>query len=266
MSRFKFPRATTSFGVFNPREEKNKGKACDIPFTFSAQADLLGMLAPDLGIDIRDEKEDEDITLAFLGELYDDAAVVRRPSLSPLHINRKPEGVTVRIYDKGKKEPLTLSNCRVKNIIVELKAGMNIEVSGMIQYPQYHDAELLRINNLMNSQADMEMEASQSDLFDQPEATEEAAAPPPGVKKATKSKVAPKPAGKPAQAKAVAKPAKKKAAKKAAIKTSKPGKKKSKTITLDDETLEILEGGEGEEFPEPSVDLELEDEAEEPQE
>jgi hypothetical protein len=45
--RFELKRATATFGVFHPREEKNKGMAVDIPFKVTTDAiDMLPMLMP----------------------------------------------------------------------------------------------------------------------------------------------------------------------------------------------------------------------------
>ncbi len=42
--KFELTRTTATFGVYNPREEKNKGPACDIPFEVTVGADLLSMV------------------------------------------------------------------------------------------------------------------------------------------------------------------------------------------------------------------------------
>ena len=50
--QFELTRTTAKFGVFNPREEKNKGNAFDLPFSVTLGADILVMLAPttDVGV------------------------------------------------------------------------------------------------------------------------------------------------------------------------------------------------------------------------
>lgn len=164
--KFTISRTTAHFGVYNPREEKNNGAACDIPFHITIGAEILGMLCPSvLGDDGMIDEHDVGESLA--NELFSDEGYVRRPALNPLSLNRTPEGVEVIIHDDhGRDGPLVLHGCRLKGIVVELQTPFMLKLSGKIQYQKYTDKELLRINGLMNKDYDIEMRVVQSDLFE----------------------------------------------------------------------------------------------------
>ncbi len=175
--RFELSRTTASFGVYNPREEKNKGPACDLPFEVTVGADLLSMLVPAQEEDQGDTPENvvslptEDRLVA---ELYSEEGYVRRPAISPLHINRKPEGVTVTIWDEHEEDgsPLVLKPCRFTTIQASLQSPHQVVLSGKIQYSLYTDEELVRINALMDTTHDIAWVVEQSDLFEESAGTE----------------------------------------------------------------------------------------------
>lgn len=162
--QFELKRCTATFGVYNPREEKNKGPAADIPFSVTIGAEILGMLCPAI-IDetFVDDKDDGEV---LIDQLFNAEGYIKRPALNPLHINRKPEGVTVTIFDRDSRDPLVLQGCRLKGLTATLQTPHQIQLQGKIQYQQYNDRELVRINSLMNKQCDVTMLAEQSDLFD----------------------------------------------------------------------------------------------------
>jgi hypothetical protein len=160
--KFDLKRTTSKFGVFNPREEKNKGNAFDLPFSVTLGSEVLAMLAPTTD----HEGEDEDLAV----ELFSADGHVSRPSINPLHINRKPEGAIVEIWDKEDfAKPLKLQPCSLKDLKAELQTPNQIVLTGKIQYSQYNDKELIRINAIMNKSFDLAIEIEQSDMFQQVE-------------------------------------------------------------------------------------------------
>ena len=169
--RFELSRTTASFGVYNPREEKNKGPACDIPFEVTVGADLLAMLVPAQEED-QGEGAENVVTLPtedrLVAELYSEEGYLRRPAISPLHINRKPEGAKVTIWDEHEEggAPLVLQPCRFTGITAGLKSPHQLVLRGKIQYSEYTDDELVRINALMNQTHDLAFVVDQSDLFE----------------------------------------------------------------------------------------------------
>jgi hypothetical protein len=169
--RFELERVTAQFGVFNPREEKNKGPACDLPFEVTVGAEVLSMLLP---AQEEDPTEGVDNAVALstedrlVAELYSAEGYVKRPAISPIHINRKPEGVTVTIWDMEdpEDEPLVLKPCRFTTLQAELIAPHQIVLKGKLQYSLYTDAELIRINGMMNRKCDIAWVVDQSDMFE----------------------------------------------------------------------------------------------------
>jgi hypothetical protein len=170
--KFELTRTTATFGVYNPREEKNKGPACDIPFEVTVGADLLSMLVPAQEQEPGEGAENV-VSLVtedrLVAELYSEEGYVRRPAISPLHINRKPEGVMVKIWDQEapEAEPLILQPCRFTTLQAALQSPHQIVLTGKIQYSGYTDSELVRINALMNSTHDLAWEIEQQDMFEE---------------------------------------------------------------------------------------------------
>jgi hypothetical protein len=172
--RFELSRTTASFGILNLRVEKNKGHACDLAFEVTVGADLLSMLVPAQEEDHGEGAENvvpivsEDRLVA---ELYSEEGYVRRPAISPLHVNRKPEGVTVTIWDQDEDgpvtDPLILKPCSFKSVKGALQSPHQLVLSGLIQYPLYTDEELVRLNAIMDTTHDIAWVVEQSDLFDE---------------------------------------------------------------------------------------------------
>ncbi len=160
--QFELTRTTAKFGVFNPREEKNKGNAFDLPFSVTLGSEILAMLAPTNDVD-----QDDD---ALAGVLFTQEGHVARPSINPIVINRKPEGAVIKIWDQEDfGEPLELKPCNLKSLKAELQTPNHVVLTGMIQYSQYNDNELIRINALMNKSFDLAIHIEQTDLFQDPE-------------------------------------------------------------------------------------------------
>ncbi len=170
--RFELTRTTAMFGVYNARKEKNVGPACDIPFTVTVGADLLAMLIPAQQEELGEGAENvvpittEDRLMA---ELYSEEGYVRRPAISPLHINRKPEGVKVEIWDlEGPDaDPLVLNPCRFTSLLAELQSPHQIVLTGKIQYSRHSDSELIRISHLMDTTHDIAWTVEQGDMFEE---------------------------------------------------------------------------------------------------
>jgi len=164
--QFELERTTAKFGVFNPREEKNKGNAFDLPFSVTLGADILAMLAPTTDV----ESNDEDLAQ----ELFTKEGQVSRQSINPIHINRKPEGAVVKIWDQEDfGEPLELKPCTLTTLKAELQTPHHVVLTGKVQYSQYNDNELIRINALMNKSFDLAIHIEQTDLFENPETESE---------------------------------------------------------------------------------------------
>lgn len=163
--QFELKRTTATFGVFHPREEKNKGMACDIPFKITIGSQYLDMLAPAQRVEGEADSPD-----TFINELWTVEGYVRRPALNPLMIYRKPEGARVTIWDeasdKKNGKPLVLEPCRLNLKKLELKSPHQLVLEGQIQYSQYDDKELARINALVNKNLDIEIFIEQVDMFD----------------------------------------------------------------------------------------------------
>ena len=164
--QFELTRTTAKFGVFNPREEKNKGNAFDLPFSVTLNSDILAMLAPTTDVDGTDED--------LAKELFTEEGQVARPSINPIHINRKPEGAVVKIWDQEDfGDALELKPCNLKSLKAELQTPHHVVLTGQIQYSQYTDNELIRINALMTKSFDLAIHIEQSDLFENPEGESE---------------------------------------------------------------------------------------------
>jgi hypothetical protein len=161
---FEIPRSTATFAVFHPRNEKNKGMACDIPFRITIDCKYLPMLAPPQLMDGETDNPD-----SFINEFWTPEGYVRRPHLSPMEIHRWPEGVSVQIFDEQaekKKGALKLEGCTLNKLKVEMRSPHQIVLSGQIQYAKYNDKELVRINALSAKTFDLQMAIPQSDLFE----------------------------------------------------------------------------------------------------
>lgn len=169
--RFEIKRTTATFAVPRIRREKNKGNAADIPFRITTDVHILAMLTPAHVADNEDDNPE-----SWIQELFTSEGYVRRPSINPIKIHRRPEGATVYIFDEPsqntKKRSLLLKPCRLVKLQAELKAPYQVVLSGEIQYPQYTDQELIRINALTDKNFDINIVIEQLDMFEQPELNE----------------------------------------------------------------------------------------------
>lgn len=166
--QFNLERTTAKFGVFNPRKEKNVGPACDLPFTIVVPADILLMLAPaQVASDDEEPPHEDDTKDRIIQELFSVEGYVKRPALSPLSIHRKPEGVTVEIWDQEDLgDPLMLTPCRFSGLSVELQSPHQVVLKGKIQYSDYNNNELIRISSIMDESHDIAWRIEQIDLFE----------------------------------------------------------------------------------------------------
>jgi len=164
--KFELKRTTANFKMFNPRLEQNKGNAFDLPFDVTVDDKILSMLAPT----VDPEGEDGDLNV----ELFTKEGHVSRQSINPIHINRKPEGAVVKIWDQEDfGEPLELKPCTLTTLKAELQTPHHVVLTGKVQYSQYNDNELIRINALMNKSFDLAIHIEQTDLFENPETESE---------------------------------------------------------------------------------------------
>lgn len=166
--RFELKRTTATFAVPRIRHEINKGNAIDIPFKITCDISLLAMLMPPIPVEGEEPNPD-----SLINELFTPEGYVRRPSINPVKIHRKPEGATIHIYDEAskntKKHALVLKPCSLSKLEAELKAPHQVVLSGAIQYPKYNDNELIRINALTNKNFDLTIVIEQLDMFEQQE-------------------------------------------------------------------------------------------------
>lgn len=159
--KYDFAKRACEFGVFNNRLENmgpdQKRKAIDLPMKWQIKPKELDMLVPAQG------------TLLSQFLFGDDLRkpVLQCPLLSPLKVQRKPEHITLTIYDDGvdKRKKLTFTDVSIKDPILEfddetifLKCKAQLHPDGMLQ----------RINdNVEGKTLQFECKATQPELFDQ---------------------------------------------------------------------------------------------------
>jgi hypothetical protein len=159
--KFDLRKRAAEFGGFNNRWEKNgpeqKVKGIDLPFRFQVKPTELDMIAPAQGVKLSTFLYGEDLRKPQL----------QCPLISPLAIRRKPEHITLTIYDDGvdKRKKITFTDCKVKDPTLEFDED-SIFLAGKFQlHPGPH---LQRINdNIENQTLQMECKATQPELFDQ---------------------------------------------------------------------------------------------------
>lgn len=156
--QFKLARISAEFGVINVRKER-RGKdetveAEDIPFKIVTGPEILGMLFPH-------EVDDEALTKVVFSE----QGHVTIPTLK-LTSKRKPEGLTIRIYD-GEHSHLELKGCRLTPPEIELGTPNQVTMTAKIQISEPTDDTMNRLRRLMDETAEMEIESENRDLFDE---------------------------------------------------------------------------------------------------
>lgn len=114
------------FGVFNNRAEKHgqdKVKALDLPFKIGVTMKELDVIIP-----LQNGK--------FSEMIFDKKKNLQTFVLSPLVVNRKPENISVEIYDieaRANAKPLVLKECKIKDPVLTFEDKGTVYLSGKIQ-------------------------------------------------------------------------------------------------------------------------------------
>ena len=158
--QFNVSRISAEFGVINVRKER-RGKdetveAEDVPFKIIAGPEMLDMLFPH-------EVDDE----ALAKTVFSEQGHVTIPTLK-LVSKRKPEGLTVRIYDGPKDQHIELKGCRLTPPEVEIGTPYQVTVIAKIQISEPTDDTMNRLRRLMDETAEIEIESENRDLFEGP--------------------------------------------------------------------------------------------------
>lgn len=155
--QFDLSRTSAEFETINTRPERHgkneKVEAEDIPFTIIGGPEILDMLFP---------HEVDDGALAKT--LFSDQGHITIPTLK-LVSTRKPEGLTVRIYDDP-KHPLELKDCRLTPPEIELGTPNQVTMSAKIQITEPSDDTMNRLRRLMWETAEIEIQSESRDLFE----------------------------------------------------------------------------------------------------
>ncbi len=177
--KFQFNRRMAKIGVLNTRNEKHgkekKVPAADVTIRFPLKLDELDTVV----ITSTDDMP------AFSEVIYDENGNLLTNMISPLKVNRKPEGLYFVIFDKelptgakkakGKQKAngidparaLEFDACKAKNITLELGSGPNIILSFTLGlHPT--DAQWARLINIMEQDREIIVEARQEELFGEP--------------------------------------------------------------------------------------------------
>ena len=154
---FNLSRISAEFGIINVRKER-RGKnesveAEDVPFTIQAGTEILDMLFPH-------EVDDE----ALSKVLFSEQGHITIPTLL-ISSKRKPEGLTVRIFDGPKGNPIEIKGCRLTPPEVELGTPYQVMLKAKIQISEPTDDTMNRLRRLMGETAEIEIESESRDLF-----------------------------------------------------------------------------------------------------
>lgn len=157
MMQFNIPRTSAEFGVINVRKER-RGKnetveAEDVPFEIVGGIEILDMLFP--------HEVDEG---ALASVLFSEQGHVAIPTVK-LSSKRKPEGLTVKIYDLG-NDYLELKGCRLTPPEVKLGTPNQVTLTAKIQISEPTDDTMNRLRRLMDETAEIEIESENRDLFE----------------------------------------------------------------------------------------------------
>lgn len=156
--KFKVSRRLGHFLHLNVRNERHgdeKVPAADIKIEFPGTKRDLDMLLP-----LQDGKMSD--------VLYDDKGNLMTPYLSPLKVFRKPENVTMRIWDRtSEKDFLEFEGTTIKGIEMDLNDKRNLLVRLTIQVHDDPEKHTARLRRLMDAERDFSLEAQQEDFFDQ---------------------------------------------------------------------------------------------------
>jgi hypothetical protein len=178
--KFQFTRRNAKIGVLNTRNEKHgkeaKVPAADITIKFPlklAELDTVVITATD------------DMP-KFSEVMFDEKGNLLTNMISPLKVNRKPEGLYIVIFDKelptgtktrgakakkGQKangvDPATaleFDACKAKDITLELGSGPNLMLSFKVALHP-NDKDWARLINIMEQEREVLIEARQEELF-----------------------------------------------------------------------------------------------------
>lgn len=154
---FNVSRISAEFGIINVRKER-RGKdetveAEDVPFKILAGPEMLDMLFP--------HEVDEE---ALAKVVFSEQGHVTIPTLK-LVSKRKPEGLTVRIYDRP-KHPIELKGCRLTPPEIELGTPSQVTMTAKIQIAEPTDDTMNRLRRLMDETAEIEIESENRGLFE----------------------------------------------------------------------------------------------------
>lgn len=186
--KFSFTRRNAKIGVVNTRNEKHgketKVPAADVTIKFPLKLSELDTVV----ITATDDMP------KFSEVMFDEKGNLLTNMISPLKVNRKPEGLYIVLFDKelptgtktrggkgkGKQKPngvdpataLEFDACKAKDITLELGSGPNIMLSFKVAlHPT--DKDWSRLINIMEQEREVTIEARQEELFgEQPEEEE----------------------------------------------------------------------------------------------
>ena len=154
---FNVSRISAEFGVINVRKERRgadeKVEAEDVPIKILAGPEMLAMLFP--------HEVDDD---ALSKVVFSEQGHVTIPTLK-LVSKRKPEGLTVRIYDRP-KHPIELKGCRLTPPEIELGTPNQVTMTAKIQISEPTDDTMNRLRRLMDETAEIEIESENRGLFE----------------------------------------------------------------------------------------------------
>lgn len=155
--QFNLARTSAEFGIINVRKERRgkdeKVEAEDVPFKIVAGPEILDMLFP--------HEVNEN---ALAKTVFSEQGHITIPTLN-LVSKRKPEGLTVRIYDLP-KHPLELKGCRLTPPEVDLGTPHQVTLTAKIQISEPTDDTMNRLRRLMDETAEIEIESESRDLFE----------------------------------------------------------------------------------------------------
>lgn len=158
--KFDFSKRACEFMGFNNRWERNgpdeKRKAIDLPAKWKLKPKELDMLVPSQGIPLSQFLYGDDLRKPAL----------QCPLLSPMSVYRKPEHVTLTIYDDGvdNRKKLTFTDVKVKDPVIHFDQDA---VFLLCKFQIHPDGMLQRINdNVENQTLHFECKATQPELFD----------------------------------------------------------------------------------------------------
>lgn len=157
--KFDFKKRGAEFGVFNNRRERHgeeRVKAIDLPMRHQVTVKELDMLVPCQGV-------------PFSEFLYGGGKKPKLQTylLSPLKIDRRPEHVTLIIYDNDvdKRKSMKFEDVTIKDPVLEFEEDGVIYLS---YKAQIHPGDLFaRVSDNVEAQSrQFECRATQPELFD----------------------------------------------------------------------------------------------------